>query len=36
MFRTDPSIRFLAYNKNFHLQEVVINYYFNMSDFSNF
>lgn len=36
LFKVDPSIKFLAYNKQFHLQEVVINYYFNMNDFENF
>jgi hypothetical protein len=36
IFKSDPYIKFLAYNKKFHLQEVVINYYFNMNDFENF
>lgn len=35
-FKSDPFVKFFAYNKNFNLQEVQVNYYFNMLDFSNF
>lgn len=33
VFRSDPYIKFLAYRKEFHLEECVINYSFNMNDF---
>jgi hypothetical protein len=34
--RSDPKIQYYSYNKDFHLQEVVVRYNFVMSYFSQF